>query len=392
VWRVVRPEPGALGGPIDWSGGTQTAVLERTELPPLEHVEPTRDVRPPSRMLGAFLAAVLGAVLGTGATLVATRHSPDGGVVKVAPPVRDAGGGGASDVSAVAKAVLPSIVRIDVRGTSAFGQQREGTGSGVIYNDQGYIVTNNHVIAGADQVQVRFADGTALTARVIGSAAPAVDIAVIKVDPRPGLKPATFGSASELQVGQLAVAIGSPFGLQGSVTSGVISALHRNISLDEETHFSDGIQTDAPINPGNSGGALADAGGRVVGINTAILSGGGGNVGVGFAIPIDIVRRVAEQIIRTGHAQLPFLGVTGQNLAEGEGALLQEVRSGGPAARAGLRAGDIITAVDGQKVASMDDLISILLTKEVGQVVHIEYKRDGSRQTTEARLASRPEG
>jgi putative serine protease PepD len=342
-------------------------------------------------MVTVFLAAILGAVLGTGATLVATRHVPGAGVVQVAPPVNNGGGSGASDVSAVAKAVLPSIVRIDVRGTGAFGQQQEGTGSGVIYNDAGYIVTNNHVIAGADTVQVRTADGAALTARVIGTAAPAVDIAVIKVD-RTGLKPAVLGSTRDLQVGQLAVAVGSPFGLQGSVTAGVISALHRNISLDQETHFSDGIQTDAPINPGNSGGALADANGRVVGINTAILSGGGGNVGVGFAIPIDIVRRVAEQIIRSGHAQLPFLGVTGQNLPEGDGALIQETQSGGPAARAGLRPGDIIVSVDGQKVSSMDDLISVLLTKEVGQVVHIEYTRNGARRATDARLASRPEG
>jgi putative serine protease PepD len=207
-----------------------------------------------------------------------------------------------------------------------------------------------------------------------------------------GLKAAVFGSAKDLQVGQLAVALGSPFGLQGSVTAGVISALHRNISLDQQTHFSDAIQTDAPINPGNSGGALADAAGRVIGINTAILSGGGGNVGVGFAIPIDSVRRVADQIIKSGHASLPFLGVTGQNLPNGQGALIQDVVDSGPAARAGIRSGDIITSVDGKKITSMDDLVSTLLEKEVGQVVSIQYTRDGAKRTTSARLSSRPGG
>jgi S1-C subfamily serine protease len=261
-----------------------------------------------------------------------------------------------------------------------------------VYTSDGYIVTNDHVVAGESSFLVTFADGTQVPARVIGTAAPAVDIAVIKVD-RSGLRPAVFGSTSSVEVGQLAVAIGSPFGLQGTVTAGVVSALHRNVSLDPTTRFTDAIQTDAPINPGNSGGALADSQGRVIGINTAILSGGtGGNVGVGFAIPVDIVRKVADQIIRTGHAQLPFLGVSGQNTANGGGALIQDVVAGGPAASAGIKPGDIIVSIDGKKIASMDDLVSELLKKDVGQVVQIEYLRGGKRHTTSARLSSRPEG
>jgi S1-C subfamily serine protease len=340
-------------------------------------------------MVIAFVAALLGAMIGSGTTIVATRNSPGGGTVMVAPPVKNANG--AESVAAVAKAVLPSIVRIDVAADSPFGGSTEGTGSGVIYRADGYIVTNNHVVANTNEVRVRLSDGTALTARVVGTAAPAVDIAVIKVD-KTSLPAATFGSTKELVVGQLAVAIGSPFGLQGTVTSGVISALHRNIALDPTERFSDAIQTDAPINPGNSGGALADGQGRVIGINTAILSGGGGNVGVGFAIPIEIVHRVADQIIETGHARLPFLGISGQNLPDNKGALIQDVVASGPAARAGLEPGDIITSLDGQRIRSMDDLIAALLNKDVGQVVRVGYVRDGKSHTASARLVERTGG
>jgi S1-C subfamily serine protease len=152
------------------------------------------------------------------------------------------------------------------------------------------------------------------------------------------------------------------------------------------------IQTDAPINPGNSGGALADADGHVVGINTAILGATGGNVGVGFAIPIDIARRDAEQIIRTGHAERPFLGITGENLPDGAGALVQEVVAGGPAGRAGLRARDVIVGLDGAAIRSMDELITALSRHDAGDTVRISLTRDGVRRTATARLAARPAG
>ena len=344
---------------------------------------------PPRRwgrsFLAPLLAALLGAGVGTGATyLVLDRDASPGATQNV---VVQSNGGTLEAVAAVAKAVLPSIVRIDVNG--AF---ESGTGSGVIYRQDGYILTNNHVVEGANDITVTLASGEELDARVVGtSASSGVDIAVLKVD-RTGLSAAKLGSTHELEVGDLAVALGSPFGLNSTVTAGVISALHRNISFGQGVRFSDAIQTDAPINPGNSGGALANSDGHVVGINTAIVPGEGGNVGVGFAIPIEIAKRVADQIIAGGRARLPFLGISGQNLPDDKGALIQDVVSGGPAERAGLQDGDIIVELDGQAIRSMDELISALIQKEVGQTVRITYERNGERHSAEARLAARPEG
>jgi putative serine protease PepD len=335
-----------------------------------------------------LLAALLGAGIGTGVTFVALdRNDSLNGLPGTAPVVK-VEGGTSEAVSGVAKAVMPSIVRIDVSESGGFGT---GTGSGVIYSANGYILTNNHVVENASDIQVTLASGKELSARLIGSAAPTADIAVIKVDAT-GLPAAHFGSTHTLEVGDLAVAIGSPFGLQGTVTAGVISALHRNITLGPGERFADAIQTDAPINPGNSGGALATADGQVVGINTAILGGTGGNVGVGFAIPIEIAKRVADQIIKSGHATLPFLGISGQNLPDNTGALVQEVVSGGPAARAGIKPGDIIVELGGQKITSMDELIATLIQRQVGEKIAVVYLRNGSRHTAQATLAARPEG
>ena len=342
---------------------------------------------PPRRwgrsFLAPLLAALLGAGVGTGVTFIALDDGSS------TPPadrvVVQSSGGSLEAVAAVAKAVLPSIVRIDVETPI-----ETGTGSGVVYREDGYILTNNHVVADAENIFVTLSNGEELSARVVGTAAPQVDIAVLKVN-KDGLPAATFGSTHDLEVGDLAVALGSPFGLQSTVTAGVISALHRNITFGQGVRFSDAIQTDAPINPGNSGGALADSAGKVVGINTAIV-GGTGNVGVGFAIPIEIAKRVADQIIETGRAELPFLGISGQNLPDDRGARVQDVVDGGPAERAGLQTGDIIVELDGQAIHSMDELISALIQKEVGQTVRITYERDGDRRTAEARLAARPEG
>jgi putative serine protease PepD len=260
----------------------------------------------------------------------------------------------------------------------------------VIISSDGYIVTNDHVVDGASSIEVTLSTGEKLAGRRVGTASPADDIAVIKVD-KTGLPAATLGSTSGLSVGDVAVAIGSPFGLQGTVTAGVISALHRNIDLGGE-RLTDAIQTDAPINPGNSGGALADASGNVVGINTAILGDGAGNVGVGFAIPIDIARRDAEQIIETGHAERPFLGISGENLPSGGGALIQEVVAGGPADEAGLRAGDVIVRIDDSAVRSMDDLIADLSKREPGQAVRVTYVRGARTLTARATLSARSTG
>jgi putative serine protease PepD len=334
-----------------------------------------------------LLAGLLGAGIGTGVTFVALDRGDSTGLPNSA-PVINANGRNLEAVAAVAKAVLPSIVRIDVTEGGGLGS---ATGSGVIYRSDGYIITNNHVVEGASVIEVTLASGQSLTARVVGTAAPGADIAIVKVD-KTGLPAARLGTISELEVGDLAVAIGSPFGLSGTVTAGVVSALHRNITLDVGERFSDAIQTDAPINPGNSGGALANAEGKVFGINTAIVGGSGGNVGVGFAIPIDIARRVADQIIATGKASLPFIGISGQNLPDDRGALVQEVVSGGPAAGAGVRPGDIIVELGGKQIHSMDEVISTLIQHRVGESIKIVYTRNGQRHTVTVRLVARPAG
>jgi S1-C subfamily serine protease len=271
---------------------------------------------------------------------------------------------------------------VDIGGRFGSG----GLGSGVIYRQDGYIVTNAHVVDDADEVEVHLNSGETLSARVVGTAAPTVDIAVLKVD-HGGLPAATFGASRTLELGELAVVIGSPFGLDTTVTSGVISGLHRNLNLGDGIRFTDGIQTDAPLNPGNSGGALANSRGEVVGINTATVGAGGG---VGFAIPIEIVRKVADQIIQTGRAQLAFIGIAGDNLTIGRGARIREVVSGGPADDAGLRPDDVVVEFDGKKVESMDDLVSMLIDKDVDDVVRVTYERDGKRQDASVKLAARP--
>jgi S1-C subfamily serine protease len=290
-----------------------------------------------------------------------------------------------NQAAAVAKTVLPSIVEVDVSGPSA-----QGLGSGIIYTSNGYIITNDHVISGANVIEVNLATGQKLPARVVGSAIDSgVDIAVLKVNAT-GLPAATFGSTQRLLVGDTAVAIGSPFGLQATVTAGVISSLHRDLR-QFGIPFSDAIQTDAPINPGNSGGALADSHGSVVGVNQAIVGGDtGGNVGVGFAIPVEWVIRVAQQIISTGHAHLAFLGIAGDNLPGAKGAHVNTVSPGGPAARAGLRPDDVIVALDGKPVDSMNGLIEILLQKNVGDKVVVNLLRSGSRLSISVTLAARP--
>jgi putative serine protease PepD len=362
------------------------------EVPSLPGSTPASAPPSPSKsVLIPILAALVGSAIGTGATLIATGNRSSGGAAIVREGVRPVAKAELTGVAAIAKQVTPSIVLIDIEGDRGFLGQVQGNGSGVIYRSDGYIITNNHVISDATQITVRLSTGESLPARVVGTAAPSDDIAVIKVE-KTGLTPAVLGSIADTNVGDLAVAIGSPFGLQGTVTAGVVSAIHRNINLGAGQRITDAIQTDAPINPGNSGGGLVNGRGEVIGINTAIVGGAGGNVGVGFAIPIDIARRDADQIIKTGRAERPFLGITGESLPNGGGAVLQGVEPGGPAASAGLKADDIIVAIGGDKVGSMDDLISILSRHSVGDTVTVTYTRGGKRETVKVKLAARPTG
>jgi S1-C subfamily serine protease len=301
-------------------------------------------------------------------------------------------------VARVARAVLPSVVRIN----RASDDQVElsGNGSGVVYRADGLIVTNNHVVEQSGQVDVVFADGRELPAEIVGQDA-VNDLAVIRVD-RDGLDAIEFGRTRQLQVGDLAVAVGSPFGLDATVTVGVVSALGRGVHAGAAdgaaVYLPEVIQTDAPINPGNSGGALVDRNGRLIGINSAILtSGEPANAGVGFAIPVDTVVDVADELIANGKVAHPLLGVSGAPVSEQaatrlgvrDGAWIHEVSPGTPASAAGLSPDDVIVALGDRPIASMEDLTIAVRDRKVGERVVITFIRDGRRRTVEVVLAER---
>ncbi len=259
-------------------------------------------------------------------------------------------------------------------------------GSGVIVNPDGYIITNNHVVSGATDIQVFTPDKKKYTARVIGTD-PRTDIAVLHIDAH-GLPPLTLGDSSKLKVGDIVFAIGDPLGIGETATMGIVSATGRGLGGAIE-HYEDFIQTDAAINPGNSGGALIDTRGNLIGINTAIITGGngGGNEGIGFAIPINMARNVMEQILAHGKVVRGYLGVTIQSvdpdmakafgLSHGGGALIADARSGSPAAKGGLERGDVILEMDGQAVNGPDDLSVRVSEMAPGTVVHFKVFRNG---------------
>src|SRR4051794_33784372 len=241
-------------------------------------------------------------------------------------------------------------------GGNGSGRESEAEGSGFVLDTDGHIATNQHVVDGATSIEVTFSNGRTASAKVVGTD-PSTDVAVIKVDPaKADLHPVALGDSSTVQVGDGVVAIGSPFGLEGTVTTGIVSALNRTIDAPNNFTITGAIQTDAAINHGNSGGPLLDSSGRVIGINSQIESDSGGNDGVGFAIPSSTVRRVAEQLISGGTVSHAYLGVQLTDASGGAG--VAQVRSGGPAAGAGLRVGDVVTAIDGQAVTSSDALVS----------------------------------
>lgn len=291
-------------------------------------------------------------------------------------------------VADVADAVSPSIVVII---------SDEGQGSGVVWDaENGYIVTNNHVVELSTNVDVEFPDGQTVVGTVIGGD-PSRDVAVVGVDPDEvnSLVQAIFAPTSEVRVGQLAVAIGGPFGLDQSVTSGVVSAINRVLleggSDPENPSPVEMIQTDAPINPGNSGGALADRFGRVIGINTQIRTAGpnSGNVGVGFAIPSDTIVLIARRIVSGESLDIGFLGIQGETPTDGShGALVTSVVDGSPADDSGIKAGDLIIAVNGKEITSMADLAAEIKLFRPGESVDILLLRDGIRLTVQAILAA----
>jgi len=294
-----------------------------------------------------------------------------------------------NSIAAVAEAVQPSVVQLNVGGNGA-----GGTGSGFVVREDGFILTNNHVTAGGSTISITFADGTSAPATLVGSN-PGYDLAVVKVN-RNDLPAVTLGSSGALKVGDTAIAIGSPLGLQGTVTSGIVSALDRPVTAGGtgEMAFINAIQTDAAINPGNSGGPLVDGNGAVIGINTAIATLGGalggqaGSIGLGFAIPIDSAARIASEIIATGTSSTPIMGVRIDMEYPGPGARISEVTPGGPAADAGLRSGDVVTAVNGSLVADPTGLIVAIRAGAPGETITLTVDRDGQTRTVDVVLAA----
>jgi serine protease Do len=282
------------------------------------------------------------------------------------------------------------------RGGRAPDQKQQSLGSGIVISSDGYILTNNHVVDGADEVKVAVGESRKEYKATVVGRDPTADVAVLKIDAT-GLTAATIGDSEQLEVGDVVLAIGDPFGIGQSVSRGIVSALSRgNLGIEDIEDF---IQTDAAINPGNSGGALIDTDGRVVGLNTAILSRSGGFNGVGFAIPINLVRSIAEQLVATGQVNRAFLGVQTQLMTEelsamlkvSEGALIAEVKPDTPADKAGLKDGDIITKVDGTEIKDGRHLQLTVSHLAPGTEATIEYVRDGKTATVKAKLTRRPD-
>ncbi len=354
----------------------------------------------------AVIAALLGGLVGgyfgarRASGTVASRAynpGPTPSVVMSRPPTSIAG---------IAARVLPSVVMIKVNGGT-------GTGSGFIING-GYIITNNHVVTLDGQVrgaklQVVFNGGQTTPARLVGTD-PYSDIAVIRSEGISNLPPVQLGNSDGVVVGDPVIAVGSPLGLAGTVTSGIVSALNRPVQTGDQTSgasdaYIDAIQTDAPINPGNSGGPLVNAGGQVVGVNSAIatlggasIGGGGqsGSIGLGFAIPINQVRRVAQELVQTGKAVHPVIGAVIDMTYLGNGAKIAQsvtagqppILPGGPSAKAGLRPGDVIVAFNGNPITSAEDLIVDIRSKQPGDKVQVTYKRGASQHTVTLTLGS----
>ena len=287
------------------------------------------------------------------------------------------------DAAQIYQGANKGVVEITV---SVPGGQAQG--SGFVYDPKGDIVTNDHVVDSASSISVAFADGSSYPATLVGND-PSTDLAVIKVNaPSSKLQPLTLGDSTQLSVGDAVVAIGSPFGLEETLTSGIVSALHREMTSPNGFAIANSIQTDAAINHGNSGGPLLDSSGHVVGINTQIKSDSGGNEGVGFAIPSATVRSVVSQILQTGQAEHAYLGVQLDSTASN--ARLSSVVAGTPAAAAGLRAGDVITGIAGQRISSMNDVQSAIASKRPGDKISLTYQRNGQSHTVKLTLTTRP--
>jgi S1-C subfamily serine protease len=379
-----------------------------------------------SAVVGGLVVGMLGWV-----AIAAGWINGDDGASLAAPPLTkpasDNEGGDGSLVGEIYDRYSPGVAFVQAEqradepsSLNPFPQPEGGTasGSGFVIDEEGHVLTNSHVVSGAQDIQVTLGEDTEpIDAEVLGRD-PSTDVAVLQVDPDDAdLQPLPLGSTDDLEVGDPVVAIGNPFGLERTVTTGIVSALQRQIEAPNGFTISDAVQTDASINPGNSGGPLLDQDGDVIGINSQIATGGagGGSVGVGFAVPIDTARDVANQLLDTGEVEHAFLGVSGAdvtpeiadalNLNVDEGALVQRLVDGGPADDAGIKdgdqevavngqqmvaGGDVITAVDGEPVMGMDDVIAAVNAKSAGDEITLTVERDGQSQDVPVELGDRP--
>jgi S1-C subfamily serine protease len=385
-----------------------------------------------SALLGGLVVAVFGWIAITAGWIESDGGSTTTVAAPLTAPVKESSDEGASNVvNQIYKAdgggvafIESQIEAPETESFNPFGEvEPQGggtaTGSGFVIDDEGHVLTNNHVVEGAGKVRVKLGDSeTTYDAEVVG-ADPGTDVALLKVDaPKKEFHPLTLGRSSKMEVGDPVVAIGNPFGLDRTVTSGIVSALQRNIQAPNGFSISHVIQTDAAINPGNSGGPLINAEGAVIGINAQIATGGGGNgnVGIGFAIPIDTVRAEIEQLKTRGEVEHAFIGISGGtitselakalNLPVDEGVIVQSVVKDGPADKAGIEAGgteaqingeevrlggDIITEVDGKKLKTMDELVEIIQGHKPGDELQLTLLRDGQEKTADVTLGTQPQ-
>jgi Do/DeqQ family serine protease len=306
-----------------------------------------------------------------------------------------------SSTKIVRQQIPPLLRQLYGPGLQGGEQRLDGLGSGVIISSNGYILTNNHVVAEADELKVTLNDDRELIAKVVGTD-PKTDIAVIKID-ADKLPAATLADSDRLRIGDIVFAIGNPLGVGQTVTMGIISATGRKVGILDENGYEDFLQTDAPINKGNSGGALVDARGRLIGINSAIISNNQGSIGIGFAIPVNLARNIMNSLIETGTVSRGYLGVTIEaltpDLAESfglprdtKGVVINNLSSAkDPAGKAGLKREDIITSIDGKPVATRDDLRLMIAERAPGTKITMNYLRDGKPQTVEVTLDKLPD-
>ena len=360
------------------------------ELRPAAPPEPPkRNWRKLLAVLGAIFALVGAGVVGA---LVAGDGSPTSDEREVASLPAAGGTLSENKINAIYARASRGVVSVQVResGSSA------ASGTGFVIDDAGTIVTNSHVIDTASTAQVRFDDGEEpVDARVLGTD-PSSDLAVLKVDPSDTgkLYPLALADSERVKVGDTAIAIGFPLGLDKTATSGIVSGLGREIEAPNGFRIDEVIQTDAPINPGNSGGPLLDGRGRVIGVNSQIATAGGGSgsVGIGFAVPSNTVREIVPQLKTGGKIARPFLGVSTTEDGGNRGALIASVVGGGPADRAGLRAGtDVITSIEGRKITDPEDVSEAIADRKPGETVEITVARDGGSTTLDVELGTRPE-